>query len=122
MMRWLLNGRTFELRAVADNERARLGTNEDWEFVNAGGMMSMPHPIHLHGPQFRIMSRQPGPGASSLREGLLDDGWLDTFLLLPGDRVRLRVRFERYPGLFLYHCHNLEHEDMGMMRNYLIEG
>jgi len=35
---------------------------------------------------------------------------------------RILVRFGDYPGLFLYHCHNLEHEDMGMMRNYLIEG
>jgi FtsP/CotA-like multicopper oxidase with cupredoxin domain len=31
------------------------------------------------------------------------------------------VRFDRHPGTFLYHCHNLEHEDMGMMRNYLVE-
>jgi FtsP/CotA-like multicopper oxidase with cupredoxin domain len=30
------------------------------------------------------------------------------------------MRFEEYPGLFVYHCHNLEHEDGGMMRNYLI--
>jgi FtsP/CotA-like multicopper oxidase with cupredoxin domain len=36
-------------------------------------------------------------------------------------RVRVRVRFERHPGMFLYHCHNLEHEDMGMMRNFLVE-
>jgi len=31
------------------------------------------------------------------------------------------MRFQDHPGLFLYHCHNLEHEDMGMMRNYRIE-
>lgn len=42
-------------------------------------------------------------------------------LLMPGERIRLLVRFGDYPGLFLYRCHNLEHEDMGMMRNYLIE-
>ena len=121
MMRWLLNGGAFEMRGVAGNERVRLGTVEDWEFVNTGGPMAMAHPIHLHGAQFRIIERQHGPSSASLRDGLFDDGWLDTFLLLPGDRVRIRVSFDRYPGMFLYHCHNLEHEDMGMMRNYLVE-
>ena len=121
MMRWLLNGRTFQMRQVAENERVRLGTVEEWEFINLGGPMAMAHPIHLHGAQFRIVQRQHGPGLRSLREGLFDEGWLDTFLLLPGDRVRLRVSFDRYAGMFLYHCHNLEHEDMGMMRNYLVE-
>jgi FtsP/CotA-like multicopper oxidase with cupredoxin domain len=51
----------------------------------------------------------------------VDEGWKDTVLLMPGERIKLLVRFEDYPGLFLYHCHNLEHEDMGMMRNYLVE-
>ena len=36
------------------------------------------------------------------------------------ERVKLLLRFDSYPGLYVYHCHNLEHEDMGMMRNYLI--
>ena len=35
--------------------------------------------------------------------------------------VSCGMRFERYAGLFLYHCHNLEHEDAGMMRNFRIE-
>lgn len=121
MMRWLLNGRSFTLRGVAPNERVRFGTVEDWEFFNLGGPMAMAHPIHLHGSQFRIVERQHGPGLESLRQGLFDEGWQDTFLLLPGDRVRVRVRFERHTGIFLYHCHNLEHEDAGMMRNYLVE-
>jgi FtsP/CotA-like multicopper oxidase with cupredoxin domain len=51
----------------------------------------------------------------------VDEGWKDTALVMPGERVRVLMRFEHYPGLFLYHCHNLEHEDMGMMRNYLIK-
>ena len=42
----------------------------------------------------------------------------DTVLLGPAERVELWVDFADHPGLFLYHCHNLEHEDMGMMRNY----
>ena len=83
--------------------------------------MSMAHPIHVHGSQFRIMEREAGSGSTALRSGILDDGWQDTVLVLPGDRVRIRKRFANYPGLFLYHCHNLEHEDMGMMRNFLVE-
>jgi len=126
MMRWLLNSRPFELTEVAPNERVKLGTTEDWEFWNPGGMMTaMAHPIHLHAGQFQVLERELAPGweapAATLKAGLVDEGWKDTFLLLPGERVRIRMRFEQYPGLFLYHCHNLEHEDAGMMRNFLIE-
>ena len=40
---------------------------------------------------------------------------------MPGDRVKLLMRFADYSGLYLYHCHMLEHEDLGLMRNYRIE-
>ena len=56
----------------------------------------------------------------ALYDGYLDEGWKDTVLVMPGERVRLMMRFADYDGLFLYHCHNLEHEDMGMMRNYYV--
>jgi FtsP/CotA-like multicopper oxidase with cupredoxin domain len=125
MMRWFLNGATFDMDGVAANERVKLGATEDWEFVNAGGMMTMTHPIHIHGGQFQIVSRDVAPQwadvAETMTAGLVDDGWKDTFLLRPGERVRLRVRFARHAGLFLYHCHNLEHEDLGMMRNFRVE-
>jgi blue copper oxidase len=39
---------------------------------------------------------------------------------MPGERVRIVMKFEDFTGLYLYHCHNLEHEDMGMMRNYQV--
>ena len=129
MMRWLLNGRPFAMTEVAPNERIKLGATEDWEFSNFGGMMGMAmataHPIHLHGGQFQVVSRSVAPAwqaaAATMSEGLLDEGWKDTFLLMPGERVRIRVRFANHAGLYLYHCHNLEHEDMGMMRNFLVE-
>jgi FtsP/CotA-like multicopper oxidase with cupredoxin domain len=124
-MRWLLNGEAFEMTALAANERIKLGATEDWEFWNTDGMMTMAHPIHLHGGQFQIVERTVAPAwqaaAHSTSAGLVDDGWKDTFLLRPGERVRIRVRFSRHAGLFLYHCHNLEHEDMGMMRNFRVE-
>jgi len=51
----------------------------------------------------------------------VDEGWHDTVLVMSGERVRVLLKFEDFIGLYLYHCHNTEHEDMGMMRNYLIE-
>jgi FtsP/CotA-like multicopper oxidase with cupredoxin domain len=128
-MRWLLNDRTFEMETVASNERVSLGAKEVWEFANLGGGMMgmrMAHPLHVHGRQFRVLSRHVDPGVAqeseSLRDGFTDEGWKDTVLVRPGERVRLLIHFTRYPGLFLYHCHNLEHEDMGMMRNYRVTG
>jgi FtsP/CotA-like multicopper oxidase with cupredoxin domain len=121
-MAWTINGRTFRMLEVASDEKVRLNTLEVWEFINQGGGMgmmggmNMPHPMHLHGMQFQVLERQ-----GVRHEGYVDEGWKDTVLLMPGERIKILVRFADYPGLFLYHCHNLEHEDMGMMRNYLIE-
>ena len=116
-----INGRIFQMEEVAEDEVVQLGSLEVWEFSNEGrgaGMsrISMPHPIHLHGKQFQVLDR-----SGVLHNGYLDDGWKDTVLLMPGERIRILVKFEDYSGLFLYHCHNLEHEDMGMMRNYLVK-
>ena len=121
-MTWTLNGRTFRMQEVANDETVRLNTLEVWEFINEGGgmgmmgSMDMPHPMHLHGMQFQVLERR-----GVAHRGYVDEGWKDTVLLMPGERIRILVCFSEYPGLFLYHCHNLEHEDMGMMRNYLIE-
>lgn len=53
--------------------------------------------------------------------GGVDEGWKDTVLVMPGERIKLLMAFRDYPGTFVYHCHNLEHEDAGMMRNYRVE-
>ena len=86
--------------------------------------MQMAHPVHLHGRQFRVLGRQRESGSiedgKSVREGVADEGWKDTVLVMPGETVRILVNFTRYPGLYLYHCHILEHEDMGMMRNFRV--
>jgi FtsP/CotA-like multicopper oxidase with cupredoxin domain len=55
-----------------------------------------------------------------VREGFVDAGWMDTVLVMPGETVRIKIPFPRHQGLYLYHCHILEHEDMGMMRNFRI--
>ncbi len=128
--RWTINGRTFEMTGTAPEERMQLGTMELIELSNPsgfggmGGMMgmTMPHPVHLHGEQFQIVDRSIDPRYESawrsVKDGYVDDGWKDTVLLMPGESVRILKRFDDFSGLFLYHCHNLEHEDMGMMRNF----
>jgi FtsP/CotA-like multicopper oxidase with cupredoxin domain len=128
MMLWGINGRSFEMESVTREETVRLGTTEIWEFRNDAdnGMMGMmAHAMHVHGLQFKVVGRSVKPRFSSGRDsvsgGYIDAGWKDTVLVMPGERVRLLLRFQPYPGLFLYHCHMLEHEDSGLMRNYLIK-
>ncbi len=122
-MRGLLNGRGFEMGGdVADDERLPLGKPVVWTFSNpATQMMAMPHPIHIHGVRFRVIERNGGSRAGrDLAAGIVDAGYKDTFLILPGEQVRVLVT-PTEPGLFMYHCHNLEHEDGGMMRSCRFE-
>ncbi len=125
-MQWLLGGRTFAMDEVAQDETVAAGSTHVWEFVNQMNGMGMgmgmdaAHPIHIHGRQFRVLDRTGGPATNALRSGIVDAGWQDTVLVLPGETVRAQVTFTHHAGLFLYHCHILEHEDMGMMRNFLV--
>jgi FtsP/CotA-like multicopper oxidase with cupredoxin domain len=119
-MQGVINGRVFAMNDVAADERVRLNTLEVWEFDNRSGgmgMMNRPlaHPMHIHAGQFQIVGRS---GADT--RGYVDEGWKDTVLVQPGERVRVMMRFGPFKGLYLYHCHNLEHEDGGMMRNFEI--
>ena len=122
-MNWFIDGRVFDMRDVASAETVRAGSTHIWEFVNEPNPMgmAMAHPIHVHGTQFRVLTRRGG-SPNALREGIADDGWTDTVLVLPGETVRAQITFSKHPGLYLYHCHILEHEDMGMMRNFRITG
>ena len=121
-MEWLLGGRTFAMNDVAPEETVAASSTHVWELMNlANGMgMEAAHPIHLHGRQFRVLARTGGRPGNALRAGLVDAGWRDTVLVLPGETVRIQATFTRHPGLYLYHCHILEHEDMGMMRNFRV--
>lgn len=89
------------------------------------GMMNMAHPIHLHGQPFEVLSRVYEGGDeeayATIREGLVDSGLKDTVLVAPGERIRIAKPFADFKGRFMYHCHNLEHEDMGMMREFSVE-
>ncbi|PWD97510.1 bilirubin oxidase [Marinilabilia rubra] len=130
-MNWVINGETFDMEEVADWEKVKLSTTEVWQFINGDDgsgmgmmqdMMQLPHPAHIHGLQFQIIERDiSGMDAdvwNSVKDGFIDKGWQDTFLLMPGMKVKVVMSFRDFTGKYIYHCHNLEHEDMGMMRNY----
>jgi suppressor of ftsI/bilirubin oxidase len=121
-LRWSINGARFDmLRTQFSVER---DSTEVWTFRNPPD--GMPHPVHMHGFPFRMLDRRGSP--SQVRRLALDEnglaaaetGWKDTFLLWPGERVRVAIEFAHdYPGeqVYMLHCHNLEHEDQGMMLN-----
>jgi FtsP/CotA-like multicopper oxidase with cupredoxin domain len=120
-----LNGRRFEMTGVTPHETVKLNTLEVWEFANDGGMMMMAHPMHVHNLQFQVLQRRVDPRFAGVRNtlsaGFLDEGWKDVVIVMPGERVRVLMQFTDHTGLYLYHCHILEHEDMGMMRNYRVQ-
>jgi suppressor of ftsI len=128
-MQWLLNGKAFEMTAADPSETVKLNTMQVIEFDNGytqpmgmGMMSGLPHPMHIHGQQFQIIERivrdERRKDYATVSPGFVDDGWKDVVLVMPGEKVTLLKRFDDYKGLFLYHCHNLEHEEMGMMRNF----
>ena len=112
MMVHTINGNTFAMDRV--DATVPFDTTELWSFVNESGF---PHPVHLHATHFRVVSRTGGRGQVMPWEA----GRKDTVLLHPFETVQVAVRFTAQRGLYLLHCHNLEHEDMGMMANILIE-
>ena len=128
MMVWGINGKSFDMLGASALETVKLDTHEVWEFRNEGrgSMMGMvmPHSMHVHGLQFQVLSRSVSRRFANeyatVSAGLVDEGWKDTVLVMPGERVRVLLHFADYTGLFLYHCHMLEHEDSGLMRNYLV--
>lgn len=107
-----INGKVFDMNRV--DETVQAGAIEVWEFDNMMG--DEIHPMHIHGVQFQVMERMGGRNSIIASE----KGWKDTVLLLPGEKVRLIMKFPEYKGKFVLHCHNLEHEDDGMMLNYEI--
>src|SRR5699024_4532833 len=95
--------------------QAKTGTTEIWEINNLNDMMGgMIHPFHLHGVQFKVLDRNGKiPPAN-------EQGWKDTIALYPGEKVQIEVEFSK-KGIFMYHCHILEHEDNGMMGQIIVE-
>ena len=120
MMTWTINGRVYEMEAVADDEMVNRDETMAWEWINNS---PIPHPMHIHNVQFQVVKRTTSSVASSystVNQGLVDSGWKDTVLVWPGERVKIAMKFGPHTGMYMYHCHILEHEDMTMMRNFMI--
>jgi spore coat protein A, manganese oxidase len=120
-------------------ERPALGTTEIWRLLN---LTADTHPIHLHLVMFQVLDRTPfdaegygaaqgsyliGEGDAPRVEDYLtgppepahpwENGFKDTVLAHPGELTRIVARFD-IAGLYVWHCHILEHEDNEMMRPF----
>lgn len=102
-----INGKKFNKDRIDMTQK--VGVTEVWELSNKpdpmGGMI---HPFHIHGTQFKVLSVNGKEPDDNLK------GWKDTIALEPGDRVKIAISFAN-KGVYMYHCHILEHEDNGMM-------
>jgi len=96
-------------------ENVALGATEVWEMHN---FTADAHPIHIHEVPFEVLDRQPFGGGSRAREPW-EAGLKDTVIAYPGEITRVKALFDR-AGLFVWHCHIVEHEDNEMMRPYRI--
>jgi FtsP/CotA-like multicopper oxidase with cupredoxin domain len=109
--RLTINGKKMDMNRI--DARVELGSTEIWEIENRSAMMmNMPHSMHLHDVQFQILDRNGRPPAA------YELGRKDTVLIPPGERARIIMRFRDYKGIYMYHCHLLEHEDDGMMGQF----
>jgi spore coat protein A len=110
-------------------ENPKQGTTEVWELTNT---LPDTHPFHMHLVQFQILDRTPfdvnqyfangtvtlaGPAAPPDANEM---GWKDTVKVTGNSVTRIIMRFLPYASYSVYHCHILEHEDMDMMRPFLI--
>ncbi len=98
----LINGRTMDMDRV--DVSAKLGATEIWQVEN---LVGMDHPFHLHGFQFQILDRNGVPEK--------DRRWKDTVNIPKHEMARFIVRYDDFPGRWMFHCHILDHEDHGMM-------
>ncbi|MEM7126779.1 MAG: multicopper oxidase domain-containing protein [Chloroflexota bacterium] len=107
-----INGKLMDMARI--DEVITLDDTEIWEITNGGGV---PHPFHIHDIQFLIMDRD------GVKPHASEAGWKDTVIVYPGETVRFITQFTTYanPDVpYMYHCHILEHEDRGMMGQFVV--
>ena len=114
MGRFTINGKTMDMSRI--DFHIKKDTQEVWTVTNMGmGMMQLPHTFHVHDVQFSVLSIN-GKSPPAIYQGPKD-----TILLWPGDTYEIVMRFEDYTGIYMYHCHMLEHEDSGMMGQFEVQ-
>jgi hypothetical protein len=100
-------------------ETVRLHDTEIWEIYD---FTMDAHPIHIHQVQFQVVNRQAfdpmvGDPDEVIEPEPWETGYKDTVIVYPGQLTRVKAKWD-IPGLFVWHCHILEHEDNEMMRPY----
>ena len=98
----MINGKQMDMARV--DVSTHVGATEIWEITNIVGM---DHPFHLHGFQFQVLDRD------GVKEPYL--AWKDMLNIPKHSSARIIVRYDDYPGKWMFHCHILDHEDHGMM-------
>jgi spore coat protein A, manganese oxidase len=123
-MTTLLNNTHWSMPVTEDPV---LDSVEIWNLINLTGD---DHPIHLHLVRFQILDRRPFNVPAFMATGDLkyigsplppdpvEAGWKDTVRADHGMVTRIIIRFECFAGRYVWHCHNLEHEDNEMMRPF----
>ena len=108
------SGQTFNMNVV--NQTVQLGDTEIWEIFN---MSMVAHPFHIHDVQFYILDRNGTPPPENER------GRKDVVLVKQMETVRFIAKFEDFADEevpYMYHCHMLQHEDDGLMGQFIVEG
>jgi blue copper oxidase len=107
-----INRRSMDINRI--DLRIPLGSVEIWEIRNA---TPLTHPFHIHDVQFRVLDRAGAPPQPH------EQGLKDTVLVDPGSAVRIITEFADFADPdhpYMYHCHILEHEDAGMMGQFVV--
>ena len=102
---------------VTENPTA--GNTEEWELYN---FTEDAHPIHLHLVRFEVVSREGldgGPSIVGSAPQPWETGFKDTVIAYPGEVTTVKALFD-VPGLYVWHCHIVEHEDNEMMRPFVV--
>jgi bilirubin oxidase len=108
---FMIDGLMYDINLI--NDTMQVGTVETWTIMNASNLA---HPMHIHGVSFYMLERnmQPPP--------LEEQGPKDVVLIGSGEQVQLIMKFDHASNgwPFMYHCHNLMHEDNMMMLQYIV--
>lgn len=89
-----------------------LGKVDEWHLTSKNEVGPVSHPYHIHVNPFEVISMKDDKGVEQLKEPV----WRDTIILNENWEVRMRTRYEDFTGVFVQHCHILDHEDQGMMQ------
>jgi len=107
-----INGKSMDMKRI--DQTIKLNDIEVWEVTNESDLA---HPFHIHDIQFLILTRDGLPPPDN------EKGWKDVVLVRPNETVKLIMQFTEFAdpdAAYMYHCHILEHEDAGMMGQFVV--